>query len=670
MTVKKNNNRAETTKNERLSSHYILECSHQDYISAGVTIDVSEFWIGRPDYKEGRGHSPHVIGFTGRPGLSDDLFDTIKGAVINKKPEQMRGLVSQLRNFWRFLDFCEKDTFHRKLARVDNLCDIDTVHGVRWLRPMSDATLPVNSQIYYAVSALIRNARNTLGLAPLYWPPAPRHGTGERKDIPTISQGITLIKVLTKEAHKIWDRWKKSDELALCGRILEAKTLPELIGGGILEADLHATYREVIRRNGIPIPSAHDIGQFMGINQYSKLSMQKWWPKHPKGHVRAGKPINIENDLMPGMYPTDLDLFCLSNLFMARTGWNASTTFNLDCSSMDKWCRAYGEGAFWLSSYKVRGGSWQDTVSPENHAGHCYQIVTRLLKRNYVLRKSLTVDSSKCKLFDIATRSPWVSAQDSKNVGVLADHSGRRIREYLKNLIDEFNDERTFGDNLPFFKPSDFRDVFADAVHRGGNYSIFVTQISLGQKSLTSTRRYLRSRAWRAESEGKLHDLLIALFDQVEVHRKVDFTLLRAKMDGLQITQDQLSKLETYRKNRTYSGLGCTDPLHPPDWIDPGNPQNGSQVCKQGHRCPSCPNGKVFEESLPYLARYMAELEWKQKKFGDVRWYSSTDSLDFEVYRNTLQQWPLENVEAHLNFWRKKIDSGEHRVLIFSAGVE
>jgi len=62
-------------------------------------------------------------------------------------------------------------------------------------------------------------------------------------------------------------------------------------------------------------------------------------------------------------------------------------------------------------------------------------------------------------------------------------------------------------------------------------------------------------------------------------------------------------------------------------------------------------------------------LEWKRKKFGDVRWYQSTDCLDFEVYTETLKQWPANKVEFYLNLWRGKIEAGEHSVLIFSAGV-
>jgi len=252
---------------------------------------------------------------------------------------------------------------------------------------------------------------------------------------------------------------------------------------------------------------------------------------------------------------------------------------------------------------------------------------------------------------------------------VLADHSMNQIRAYLKRLVDCFNEGKEASDKLPAFKPSDFRDVFADAVHRGGNYSILLTQIALGHKSLATTRRYLRSLAWRRESEGQLNFLVTALFDQIEVHKKIDFTLLRANMDGLKVTQEQINRLEIYRKNRTYSGLGCSDPTNPPEWIDPRNPRDGSEVCKQGHRCPSCPKGRVFEDSLPNIARYAAELEWKQKNYGDIRWYQSTDCLDLEVYRETLKQWPANRVEAELELWRAKLDSGEHEVLIFSAGV-
>lgn len=532
---------------------------------------------------------------------------------------------------------------------------------------MSEQYSPAHPEVYRVVSSIIQNSLNNLGLPPIFWPVSRNRPGVTRKDTPSIEQGIRLVRILTGEAHKIWKRWERADSLAELGRVLSSDFLRCKLNFPVTEADMHASYRDLIQRSGDPLPSFKDFCQFIGLKM--GWMPTKWWPRHAVGHERAGAPINLVNDLLPGLYPSAGDLHCLSSLLMARSGWNAVTTFALDCSDPERWFRSYGEGVVWMFSYKERGGNWQDTVSPENHAGHSYQIIKKLLERNAKLKHLITIDSSKCELSEIALRSPWVAATNSKNIIVLDQHSMSQVRDYLKLLVDKYNQGKPTTDKLPIFRPSDFRDVFAEAVHRGGNYSILLTQISLGHKSLATTRRYLRSIAWRRESEEKLNYLMTELFDQIQVHRKIDLTVLRARADGVEVTQEQLNRLESYRKNTTYSGLNCSDPNNPPEWIDPRNPRDGSTVCSQGHRCATCPKGRVFEESLPYIARYAIELEWKRKSFGDVRWYQSTDCLDFEVYTETLKQWPANKVEFYLEFWREKIRSGEHRVLIYSAGV-
>ena len=666
MTVSQDNGAPVSDNESQLTKMHLLKCSHKDYISADLSFDISEFWVGAIT-SDGRKKIHWAGDFTGRPGLADDLFDAVRGAALNKKPASIRTLITHLRSFWRFLDAFEISPANQEKRRVDSIVQLEMIHGVKWLRPMSEEYSPAHPEVYRVVSSIIQNSLNKLGLPPIFWPVAQNRPGVTRKDSPSIEQGIRLVRILTSEAHLIWKRWERADSLAELGRVLDSNFLRCNRNYNVTEADMHATYRYLIQKSGNPLPSLKDFCQFIGLKM--GWMPTKWWPRHPVGHERAGAPINLENDLLPGLYPTGGDLYCLSNLLMARSGWNSTTTFALDCSNSERWFRSYGEGLVWMYSYKERGGNLQDTISPENHAGHSYQIVKRLLDRNAKLKNLISVDPSKCELSDIALRSPWVAAHDSKNIGVLGDHSMNQMRAYLQRLIEKYNQGKSSADKLPIFRPSDFRDVFAEAVHRGGDYSILLTQISLGHKSLSTTRRYLRSLAWRRESEEKLNYLMTELFNQIEIHRKIDLAVLRARADGVEITQEQINRLESYRKNMTYSGLSCSDPKNPPEWIDPRNPRDGSTVCRQGHRCASCPKGRVFEESLPHIARYAVELEWKRKNFGDVRWYQSTDCLDFEVYTETLKQWPANKVEFYLKLWRGKIDSGEHSVLIFSAGV-
>ncbi|MCF5714423.1 hypothetical protein I9H06_17635 [Pseudomonas tremae] len=594
----------------------------------------------------------------------NDLFEAIKVFASPMAPQGIRGILYSLRTFWRYLDALEL-TLNGTDAAVKGIESIDTVHGVRWMSPAGDGWTVPPAGTYRTILRILQTSRRQAGATPLYWPPAKNPDRLSRADTPVKDQGVVMIKLLTKSAHTIWERWRRADSLAAQGRILLGFSPEQLSQLEVNPADIHATYREIIRQTREPAPILSTVYEKMGVN----LPVPRWWPKHPVGHEREGLNLNIENDLLPGLYPSGEDLYCLASLFMARSGWNPSTLFCLDCSSSDSWFRSYSEALAYLYSYKERSRSWQDTVSPKNHSTHCYQIVKRLCERSDALRKKLLEEPSRCDLPEVAVRTPWLACRDSRSFQVLGPHSLNQIRAYLAKIIKKFNSSVLHENELPIFKPSDFRDVFAEVAYRAGNYSVFLAQIALGHKTAHSTRRYLRSLAWRKESELKLNDLLTGLFNQIEHHRMIDLTLLRAEMDGVTASEAQILRLENYRKNRTYSGLGCTDPNSPPAWIDPSHPQDGVALCVAQQRCASCPKGKVFKDSLDLLVKCKIELEIKRLEVGDLRWYQSSDSMDLEVIEATLTQWPEAEVKNSDSTWRSKIYNDGSAVLVMGAGV-
>ncbi|WP_146038879.1 hypothetical protein [Pseudomonas fluorescens] len=645
-----------------VESCYLVRSEHKDYISASLSVDFGELWLGSSDEKAKKNKN-WSGGFSGRPGLADDIFPAIKTVAISRRPQAIQGLLHELRSFWRFLDSFEKNPGDLEVVeKVDSVARIETIHGLRWQRPTDDSWNAPRPEKYRSILLILQMSRRSFGLIPLYWPTAKNSDRVRRVDTPSKAEGLIMIRILTRRAHAIWKRWNDADSMAEQGEILLGCSKEELLTRAVTVADIHATYREVIKITNDPAPIMSEVARIMGLSK----QLPRWWPKNPPGHPREGKWVNIQNDLLPGLYPTGQDIYCLALLFMARSGWNPTTVFALDCSTDQAWCRPYGEDHVWILSYKGRGSEWQDTVSPVQHSSHCFQIINRLIERTRPLRRKIQFNASRSNLPEVAARSPWLSVKDSLTIRVLSDENLPRLREFLSGLIQDHNELSS--EKLPSFRPSDFRDVFAEAAHRGGGYSIFLTQIALGHKNINTTRRYLRSLAWRKESEKDLNNLINTVFDQVEVHRVIDFPLLRARMDGVNVTDEQVSRLVAYRKNRTYSGLGCSTPFSPPESIDPLHPQDGKAICAQGHRCASCPRGVVFKESLHHLAKCLAELEWKRDNVGDVRWYESTDSVDMEVIQATLKQWPETEVFQAVSHWKCKIKTGEHRVL-FSAGI-
>jgi hypothetical protein len=376
-------------------------------------------------------------------------------------------------------------------------------------------------------------------------------------------------------------------------------------------------------------------------------------------------------DLQSGLYPTVEQVSVLFLVFLARTGWNQSTAEMINIIDKSLWCKSYTEKYIWLYSFKPRSNNWQDTVSITNHKTGAYQIIEKLLQRTEGLRRIIKSDPDSCTNHKITERSAWLyqrTSQCSNTKPIQVEFSSTQLSDVLLKLIKNHNAKvSSDGDLIPEgIVVSDLRDIFSAVTFVNSNFSLYLTQLALGHKSPTTTFNYLRRRAWRIESENKKNAMFVVLIDQIETHRIIDLTQLRAKMDGVDINAEQLERLEKYRKYRTYSGTGCSDPKNPPAHIDPTNPRDGSTYCSQGHLCPGCPKARVFSDSLVYLARRLAELEWLRDTLPLEVFHDSSLSDQYIVLSATLKQWPKEDVSFQVQYWTAQIANGLHRPIRFS----
>lgn len=659
-----------------------IRCRHRDYAHLKIDFDFSELWDGAPENKPGIARWGG--GFTGRPLLAAQLFPTIQAVTHVAKTRVIQSRRSYLRIFFRFLDgyerWCDQQNSAGLATKITKLEDITTHHLQMWKTPSPTGEWQQPDwSTYRGATQILSEATNRLGTAHLIVPAHARKDAIDRRDLPEEIIGRALVKALAKDAIRIWALWERSDALAEKGRNFVGESrVPLLLNGhdtgyttiivegGVTEADLHATYRAAIAANDdLPLGKK----EFMRVWGYDKVVTPSWWPRYGTDHRDAGKSVEFA-DLQAGLYPTADELGVLFLLFLARTGWNQSTAEMLDISNESNWCKEYTKKFVWLFSYKPRAAHWQDTVSFKNHRTGAYQIIKRLMARTDKLRQAIEGDPALCNNFEIAKRSPWLyqrTSQKDKNP-VRVELRSDVLTDILQRVITSYNKQQAdSAQHIPTrISPSDLRDIFAAVTYSNSGFSVFLTQLALGHKRISTAFHYLRRRAWRAESEKKKNDMFVALIDQIETHRIVDLTLLRANMDGIMVTETQIARLEAHRKSLTYVGLGCSDPTHPPTFIDPTNPRDGTTPCAQGHLCAGCPKGRVFNDSLPSLGRRCAELESLRDTLPLDVFQNSSLADQLLVTRATLKQWPAKDVDSHVGHWAAKIACGEHRPIRFS----
>ncbi|WP_146160154.1 MULTISPECIES: hypothetical protein [unclassified Stenotrophomonas] len=219
---------------------------------------------------------------------------------------------------------------------------------------------------------------------------------------------------------------------------------------------------------------------------------------------------------------------------------------------------------------------------------------------------------------------------------------------------------------------SDFRDLAAAVMYRESKYSSWVVMVLLGHKNLATTRSYGFRRAAFAESFGLVAEAIDDVFSQISEKRVFDITLTRAKLSKMDVSSEDILRLEQARKNRTYDGAGCADPFNPPLEIDPNNKRDGCSICAQQHRCVAsgCYNAFVFSDSMEGICRRIAELETIRNSVGAVRFNESSDSTDLRILRSTLRQWPPLIASAEIDRWMEKIANGRHMPIFFAGQHE
>ncbi|MBB3835271.1 hypothetical protein FHR55_003515 [Xanthomonas arboricola] len=647
-----------------------LFCRHPDY--AGTRVDFSEFAKGAPDVVPNNGANKWLGGFRGRPMLAAELAPALNLDIGHCKPRHMARRLMSFRGFWRMLDQLERDG----LASVDSLADLSTYHGTQWLRWKHQPT----ASDYATVRGILETARELAEMEPLAW--MTRRRTKQKLgDVATPEQAHRVYLALKRRVYEVYDRWRDADLLAQYGRnLLDIPSSDRIPPSRVSAADLHATYRALIARTGNPMPSCQALIEAMGYS-----ASQKNGSPRQLGDVFFKAKVGIR-ELWQGLYPDLLTVQHFFYLFLIQTGWNVQVALDLDVSGPG-WAVNIGDPSaeiYRISSFKVRSRTWQRTISRGKPTHSPYQLIKRLTERTALLRKAAVAGTVGCVVPTIAQRSPWLHCGYTQEPAIHALDDKSYLRQhreretYLRRLAKEINQaaahdpeqanqvEPREGGTSPVLVPndmraSDFRDIFIGNEFLQSGYNLVIAKLAAGHTSMASVRRYLFTRAWRRHGEGSVRRLMDHLWGEIEVHRVCDPAMLRALCDRGVVTDEQRERWAR-GKDKTYLGMGCVSPRHPPKHIDPTHA--AGKICRNQQRCTLCEHGILMPDSLPDLCKRLAELEVLRAQMSLSVW-KRAESLQVErdVLIQTLAQFDTVSVEEQVRFWEVEIKQGRHDIL-------
>jgi hypothetical protein len=595
------------------------------------TLDMEEF---RSGYKSRKGEA---YSFSGREKLILELAPFLISNLSSSPKLTIDTTRQCFRTYFRLFDSLENFT------QVSSVKDLNDTHGalqVRW---------KIDSQVTNCFLQYVNQARTAMGLPPLFWPryekPSPIRESHNEKHIRMI-----YFEILHR-VKRCMATWERADQLAAVGRVIN----PEQETLGVSEADLHATYRALVTKNE-PCPSREKFITASGIELIS--------PEFSK--------------LVYGLYPSMEDTQGFFHLFLIRTGWNVSTTIDLDSAELENCVCPHTlspDTHEIVHSVKERANSTQIAISQRRSTTSAANILRTLFSRTLPLRRSLQYpdadlnpSTTELAVFRKKTRSPWlcinkVNFYDVMHLDKLThSRTGTGRGSYLKDVITTINLGLDIDEQIPNITAKDFRDSFIDFSYKASGYNWLVAMLAAGHKSLESLKSYLRRRRWANHSRGQIGLFLKHFWNEIIERRVVDPAILKVLVSKGTISEEQRVRWMQHR-DRTRVGTGCKDVTSPPKYLVP-NHQPG-KVCRV-QRCTLCTHGIVFEDSLPLLCRRVEELETLREMLSMVAWNQSTFPLELEATLLTLKRnFALKDITKYRKFWREEINTGRHQLQQF-----
>lgn len=614
---------------------------------AANDLDLTEFFVGGNASTVSK-RTQWSGDYRGRPKLAAEFADLL--ATNPPSDPTASSWRSAMRSFFRFLEERED----RCGEQVDSCADITDAHG-----PAFRIFLPSESH-YKLVKGLLNNLRALNGCGPLFWT-APRPDALRQQD-PIDGQAIRKFShALRHEGRAIQANFAKGESLASAGRDPRgcgsaAFDVPEnraWLMRELLKSDLPG--RTSMIKNG-----AYRLMAGAGASHLAPgLS-----PKYAGGYGAAVR----------WFVPAYSDIAVFFNLFVIATGWNAATACAIDVSE-DDWWQPHPQTELFavLHAWKNRAGKHQFAISLRKPEWHPFRVLEYVLgitaplravvnRRLADLRARYGEDPSDELAAEILhherlSRTPWLFASFERMgevSGITSQTKTDWLNDYARETIKRHGLDARFP-RLANYKVSDARDAWIGFAYVSSGYNLLLTRLASQHANTRTLKHYLRATRYRRHSEREVSKLHHALFSEIEAGRPVDTVRLRLLVKNGAITPEQEQRLSD-RRARTRLGTGCLDPRSPPKRIAPDHPEGA--LCRV-QRCIGCSHGIVFSDSMPALARALAELRHVRLQMPVASWDGSSFEAEHDGLERTLEGFEAAAVAAELTAWSEKLRTGE-----------
>ncbi|MDA9492405.1 hypothetical protein [Bradyrhizobium sp. CCBAU 11361] len=621
-------------------------------------VDLSEFWIGGK-LENVSSNAKHVWSgdFVGRPLFAIEIAELLR--IERLEPEASKQTRHAFRSVFRFFDAIEA----KHGIPITSIADVTDAHGPMMLEWIAAG----NSLPYRRAKGGLDALRRVRGLPPLFWPAraADPLSAAEPIDKDAVRH---LFNALKHEARCIKQMFAEGERLAAAGR--DPRTDTRVSAQWTLPENRAWIIKELTQERLLDKRELKNVGAYWGMVQGDRFGPDYLAP----GMGERGREGVVGN--LRWFYPSYQDTAVFLWLFLLGTGWNLSTALGIDVSEDDAWCQAHphSEQFTVIHAFKARAHRHQFTLSMLKPEWHPYRIIQYMIRQTSVLRATVhhklelarrdnalspsVAKSGKIVELEALVRSPWLYHTVNKIGEVSAFNStdSAQLGEIARTVVTAHGLVTRYP-SLEKITTSDARDAWIGYAYVQSGYHVLLTQLASQHANARTLKHYLKSRRYRAYSEGQVRNVQDAAFAEISAGRVVDPTRLRVLVANGTITSEQEQRLQDFRQ-RTRLGLGCLDPTNPPRRVAPDH--KAGALCRV-QRCTGCQHGVVFKESLGPLARACAELIHIQRTIPYIAWSGSSLEDELASIEETLKGFDQAEVAVAIQEWSHKLQTGEVR---------
>lgn len=645
----------------------ILAVKALDTLYPPASEDAYTFWTKHPKrpvrvsleiFKEGEKSSPCPGGtwsgpLMGRPALIEQLAPVIKEVLEFAAPDTVEKYMHSLRTWWRIFD-----------ALDENFEPVKTVEDISEIHRQYAMGLNLNRLAFSNFIRIINLYLLANGMSQLRWY-APRSKSRKRYLPPDWQTKLIRLKIKHEWFNTI-SRWDRAVEM-------QSGSLPYTEEERLLLKN-YKHFNSIQSQQPDKLPRSAELMGDLTTSQFND----------------AGYNIG---DMMRGKYPDAYDIRIAFHSCLATTGWNPSVLLDLDVREPFLETHPKDPKRYIMYGFKARGGTEQVSEGLISSKGSAGMIIKRLMLQTQPLRneiekqfKQACVEFSdlkklgathqeldnmkkKCIALEKRLRSPWLYATDKNGIQALDSSSyHRRLNRdekgsFTHEIVEAINLTRPTTSQITAITASDFRDAFAAYAYQVSGGMVLFVKNALGHRRVSTTQTYLNNSLINESSQKIYRTFSSALWHEVQVHKKVDPTILARWMHDGEPTNIDRKRLEDYRKLRlSRLGIGCKDSKNPPSRIAPNFHRLSSTVCNV-QRCTLCyENAVILPSSLSGLCMRQAELEHIRKTISVAAFMESSFLEELENTQAALNVFNEHIVEKQVKFWRDAISTNKHRV--------